>query len=256
MERVDVEILPWISEELCKKLDAAMEMAEEEERARRGEEEGRIRQVVEEQVRIAHENEGRRRVEIEAREQRQAQVFVGKRRPHRDQPEDVSGRPPTSAQADPLPQVYRPADIPLSVLLRNYIYLLAQDMRNVAIFVLAVLAAWMSLAPMLSPPNLPLPGVPESFSTAALSVTSPGSGMVSSMSVDYTAAAAVGVATSAAEDVLEPIATQAMLEQEQETGPIRPALSSSVYMCRNPSTAAHLFGKGETISKATTPGSR
>lgn len=136
MERVDVEILPWINEGLRKQLDTMAEREEADERQRREEEEAHIKQVVEEQVRIAHEE--RKRLDEEER----ARSIQYSPMPLDVQPE-AGQKPPT--QQSHLPQVYRAADIPLSMLLKNYIFLLAQDKRNVAMFALAMLAFWLSL---------------------------------------------------------------------------------------------------------------
>ncbi|KAK6429126.1 hypothetical protein LTR95_014724 [Oleoguttula sp. CCFEE 5521] len=119
MESVDVEIVPRIDGETRRKLEERKreEAAEETERAE--DEETRIRELVEEQVLLAHER-----------------VKAGTAEPDYQQHEARGEL--ASAVAD-LPPIYRPKDIPLSILLRNYIYLLAQDWRNVAIACLALL---------------------------------------------------------------------------------------------------------------------
>jgi hypothetical protein len=147
MERVDVEILPWISDDLRKSLDARAESDEQDERQRLQKEEKRFKAVVEEQVRIAHESEmTRRRVE---------ETNQGRKR---DAQRQIQQEPPAArATFADLPRVYRRADVPLSILLRNYIYLLARDKRNIAIFVLGILTAWLSLGAAGSPPSRFLP---------------------------------------------------------------------------------------------------
>ncbi|KXT13912.1 hypothetical protein AC579_2372 [Pseudocercospora musae] len=140
MERVDVEILPWINEVLRRRLDARREEEDAERTLQEEEEEARIRALVAEQVRIAHEEQKCSAPE----ERRMIQLYPPN--PQRV-PEDFPvlfdfQSPPGS---NDLPQVYRPKDVPLSLLLRNYIFLLAQDKRNIAIFALSALAFWLSL---------------------------------------------------------------------------------------------------------------
>lgn len=153
MESVDVEILPWISPSLGKRLDAMAEREEQDERRQQENDETRIKAVVEEQVRIAHEE--RKRMDDDERAMRTQSEAA----PPRVQPRAVQKI--VSRRSD-LPQVYRAADIPLSMLLRNYFFLLAQDKRNIAMFALAMLAIWMSLrAAVLPPPMLDLVALPS-----------------------------------------------------------------------------------------------
>ncbi|KAF2861410.1 hypothetical protein K470DRAFT_257074 [Piedraia hortae CBS 480.64] len=61
----------------------------------------------------------------------------------RELPEKDAITPPRDiCPDDPLPQIFRPDQIPLRVLLKNYVYLLAQDGRNFAIVMLALLLFW------------------------------------------------------------------------------------------------------------------
>lgn len=161
MERVDVEILPWISESLRKQLDAMAEREEEEEeeeeeRRRRKDDEARLKELVEEQVRIAHEE--RKRIDELERECAVPAQICASAQPH-------AVRRPVTRTSD-LPKVYRTADIPLSILLRNYIFLLAQDKRNVAIFALTILALWMSLRTAVMQPRLDLIPMPATCEQA------------------------------------------------------------------------------------------
>lgn len=141
MERVDVEILPWISEDLRRQLDA----------------------------RVEEEEEGDRTLDVEL-PQRLLEAPVSASDPapmsaapaifdapeEKYEPRDSNGE---------LPQIYRAKDVPLSLLLRNYLYLLAKDRRNIVIFGLAALAMWLSLRAALAPTPVeisPLPPVCES----------------------------------------------------------------------------------------------
>ncbi|KXT05423.1 hypothetical protein AC578_11010 [Pseudocercospora eumusae] len=149
MERVDVEILPWISEDLRRRLDARREEEDAERRLQEEDEEARIRAVVEEQVRIVHEEQKwsapKERRMIQHYPSTAQQVPV-------DLP--VASDPQSQPGSNDLPQVYRPKDIPLSLLLKNYIFLLAQDKRNIALFALSALAFWLGLRAAVVSNNL------------------------------------------------------------------------------------------------------
>ncbi|KAK5128778.1 hypothetical protein LTR85_000111 [Meristemomyces frigidus] len=145
MESVDVEILPWISEDVRKALDARRAAEELFETRGREEEEECIRAVVGEQVRLAHEQMRWKAEELETERRMRDQHDL---RQHAQIPASADAKPlsglddaargKAAAKTD-LPQVYRPSEVPLTLLLRNYVLLLAQDRRNVAIFALAVL---------------------------------------------------------------------------------------------------------------------
>lgn len=147
MERVDVEILPWIEEDLRRQLDAKMEQEDVDKSLDVGLPETWCNPVLDpEQAAFppATTTESRQAVECES---------------------------PDSA----LPQVYRAKDVPLSLLLRNYIFLLAKDRRNIAIFALAILAMWLSLRAALVSPTLEissLPPVCESSGSEGVEVSS------------------------------------------------------------------------------------
>ncbi|EME85381.1 uncharacterized protein MYCFIDRAFT_171310 [Pseudocercospora fijiensis CIRAD86] len=140
MERVDVEILPWINDDLRKRLDARRGEEDAERRLQEEDEEARIRALVEEQVRIAHEEQ--KWVAPEERRMMQHLPPTGQE-VQVDMP--VHSDPQLQPARIDLPQVYRPKDIPLALLLKNYIFLLAQDRRNIAVFALSALAFWLSL---------------------------------------------------------------------------------------------------------------
>ncbi|KAK3063674.1 hypothetical protein LTS18_013651 [Coniosporium uncinatum] len=160
MERVDIEIEPWMPDEARRELD---ELREEEAIAemRRIEEEvaaGRLREE-----RLLHEAEmeaTRRREEAMKERIRVDSAFshrtevpnlphhnVRQRRPV----SQLSARPsrpstPTRSSSD---------KIPLSILLRNYLYLLTQDRRNIVIFLLSCTVLFFALSPRISkPPHL------------------------------------------------------------------------------------------------------
>ena len=157
MERVDVEILPWISDETRQKLDKRTAEEELEEHERLEDEEARIKELVEEQVRVAYEE--RKRVgDAELRalpQQNTMQLQLARPTANSSKVEIFSpGRDiesPTGAPPADLPHIYKPSQIPLPVLLRNYVYLLAQDRRNIVIFLLSILVLFYAARPMPVP---------------------------------------------------------------------------------------------------------
>jgi hypothetical protein len=146
MERVDVEIFPWIDADLRKQLDAAQTEADAAQDLLNEQEESRIRAILEEQARTAGEGRGPTSSDFALDP------------PAADPDRHLSPSPAHASSSDPhnttprrktrlsLPEIYRrPADIPLSILLRNYLFLLAQDRKNVIIFVLGVLVLYLGL---------------------------------------------------------------------------------------------------------------
>jgi hypothetical protein len=159
MERIDVEIMPWIKDDLRIKLDE-METSELEVKVIDHQaDELRINQLVEARLRLLDEDAERVRAaqmsreidQIVINEQRQysqslqetPMACIEASQPSRPAPESRSApqsRPtaenrPASTE---LPNIYRPKDIPLSILLRNYVFLLARKPLNMAIFFLLV----------------------------------------------------------------------------------------------------------------------
>lgn len=157
MERIDVEIRPWMSDELQRRLDERREEEDAEKKTQEEDESERIKEIVEEQVRLAVEQRQRmegveRRMRAEERASRAAEALAGDSPPQHatpvSRPRSRGKEGPASAcAADSLPEVYKPKDVPLSVLLKNYIYLLAQDRRNVAIFFLGMVALFLAYRP-------------------------------------------------------------------------------------------------------------
>lgn len=150
MERVDVEIMPWISDDVRQKLDDRRVHEEVEKSKRTGEQESWIREVVEEQVRILFE--GRIPMQVSP----QDTGYLDTRSPSRyvvDESMRIEPPPPKqrnntsrSIVSEDLPAIYRPSQIPISLLLKNYIFLLAQDRRNLVALVLSVLILFFAIA--------------------------------------------------------------------------------------------------------------
>jgi hypothetical protein len=144
MERVDVEIFPWLDSNLRKQLDAAQAEADAAQDLLDEQEELRIRAILEEQARLACE-ERERAMTSESAFDSPAAEPVDFSAPS---PTDLDTRsaPRRKPRISGFPDIYRrPGDIPLSVLLRNYIFLLAQEPRNVIIFVLAVIVVYLGI---------------------------------------------------------------------------------------------------------------
>jgi hypothetical protein len=148
MERVDVEIMPWIKDELRIKLDEASTQELAVAKVDPEADELRINQLVEERLKLleqdserAREAEMSREIErIVINEQRQFSQAIQQATVEHVEAAKRADHPPTSepSSAD-LPNIYRPKDIPLSILLWNYIFLLARKPKNMVIFFLVVL---------------------------------------------------------------------------------------------------------------------
>lgn len=135
MERVDVEIVPWMDEDMRRELEQ-----------RREEEDRQVPEPAPEEV-----FHNRPKAPPTMDDARMREIYGEDVQPYIDGLHDES---PLPASADneaqpPIPppqrQEQQHADIPLQVLLRNYIYLAAQDRRNIAIFLLSILVLFLSL---------------------------------------------------------------------------------------------------------------
>ena len=132
MERVDVEILPWMEEDMKRELELRKEEEErhllEQAQIQREEairaSDGKSKGLDDERMREIYGEEARAYVDGLGEEKIPAQSTPKRRRSRsRKQQQDV----------------------PLWTLLRNYIYVAAQDRRNVAICVLGVLVLFLSM---------------------------------------------------------------------------------------------------------------
>jgi len=170
MERVDVEILPYIDAEMRSRLDARMEEKELQERVAQEAEDNRAQELMESRLILAQDQQRAFHMSSRPMLLRSARSsYLGAMNMADDlslnfefqtsasprNPEPLDFADPGLFPDTQLPPVYRPADIPLSTLMKNYVYLLAQDRRNVALFILSIVALWMSLraATVTSPPR-------------------------------------------------------------------------------------------------------
>ena len=161
MERVDVEIMPWIKDELRIKLDEAnmqeLVVAKIDPEA----DELRINRLVEERLRLLEQDSERAREAEMSREIER--IVINEQRQYSQAAQEVpveqteaakrvEHTPTNQSNSTELPNIYRPKDIPLSILLWNYVFLLARKPRNMAMFFLVVLVtgllAIVGIAPM------------------------------------------------------------------------------------------------------------
>jgi hypothetical protein len=154
MERVDVEIMPWFKDDLRTKLD---EMNAQEIVVKKVDHEAdelRINKLVEERIKLmeqdgerAREAEMSREIErIVIHEQRQfSQAAQEVPTEQTKAAKPMKHMPANQTTSTELPNIYRPKDIPLSILLWNYVFLLAKKPKNMAMFFLVVLISGLSL---------------------------------------------------------------------------------------------------------------
>jgi len=151
MERVDVEIEPWMPDEARRELDR---LREEETllEARRVEEDAAAGRVVAEQLLREAEMEAfKRREEALGEQIRVDSAFSHRTEVPNLSHQDIRQRRPVSQlsarSSRPSTPTRRFTDkIPLSTLLRNYLYLLAQDRRNLVILLLSCTVLFFALS--------------------------------------------------------------------------------------------------------------
>lgn len=151
MESVDVEILPWISEHMRRELDERMEQERaSQEVAHKEDEAARIARIVEEQVYHALQ-------EHRLREAETAEWRSDNHPPYEDDPIATPWRFPDAQKSGPIPHaettpvhvrddatlVDERPQIPISILLKNYAFLLVQDWRVITTIVSSLLMALM-----------------------------------------------------------------------------------------------------------------
>ena len=196
MERVDVEIAPFISDDVRRKLD---ERSAQEEAAKQDwmdDEESRIRRIVEEHVELVLEQR------LATLVTPQQQHSPAPSEPYQPViPESMRLEPPApSPQNDltqsfnpqDLPAIYRPSQIPISILLKNYVYLLAQDRRNLVVLGLSIAMVFLATAfgsrtdqTTLTPSNTsPVKDIPMAATASSSTIMPPNPSRLSSEEVD------------------------------------------------------------------------
>ncbi|KAF2485645.1 hypothetical protein BDY17DRAFT_322474 [Neohortaea acidophila] len=121
MESVDVEILPWIGEGERKKLEELRAVEDAERRLQRDVEDDRLRLIADERISLALDELARRHREV-------GTDPVPETKPEKE--DSLVGRG--------VPHTPQTSQIPLALLLKNYLILLLQDWRNVAIFLVGI----------------------------------------------------------------------------------------------------------------------
>lgn len=159
MERVDVEITPWMTDDMKRDLEL-----------RREEEENRIPEAFHHSVPngILHEVSKPPNMD----DARMREIYGDNAQPYIDGLIDNEPPPAPNPNIPPSPQSHRTElqhqqqqpqtrEIPLPLLLRNYLYLASKDPRNITIFLLSLLVLFLSLRTSTSPKNPPLPSTPQ-----------------------------------------------------------------------------------------------
>ena len=161
MERVDVEVCPFVTEEMKRDLEIAKEQEEAEEAIRRAEQELHELPIPSEET-TKIEDQPRRTNGIDEARMREiygdhAQEYIdglhsppSPAPPQQSMPSTAYSRSSTKTRRRaPAPT---PAhQLPLSTLLRNYIVLLSRDPRNLAIALLSLLVLLLAMASRSSP---------------------------------------------------------------------------------------------------------
>ncbi|CAD0106382.1 unnamed protein product [Aureobasidium uvarum] len=147
MERVDCEVRPCISEHICRRLDE-MQLAEDIAN-QRGSHDPATRSKHE--LQSAGRPKQQLQSQIMAPDQGQAAVVTDQQHnPNSQSKPSTVSRHATGPYND-LPPIYQAKDVPLSLLLRNYLYLVLRDRRNLAIFFLALTLLASTIYGMLAP---------------------------------------------------------------------------------------------------------
>lgn len=134
MERVDCEVRPCIPEHISRRLDEmqlAEDYAHEQESHIAATQPADKRQTIETPRRHAQSDST---VPI----QEPAILTMNKHGSAETRSESPSASRPASAFQVDLPPIYQPKDVPLGLLLRNYLYLMLRDRRNIAILFLGL----------------------------------------------------------------------------------------------------------------------
>jgi len=179
MERVDVEILPWMDEKMRRELEMRQD---EEDRLQQGNARGSRGERAEGgDDDVPRENAGDGRGEGGLDEQRRREIYGNDAQAYVD---GLYDEPPAKkARAVSRSRAHRGPDVPLLTLVQNYLMLLARDRRNIATFLLALLVVFFANRP---PPtdavartlgkvaHTPiLPSVTDRLSSAVTSSTTP-----------------------------------------------------------------------------------
>jgi hypothetical protein len=157
MERVDVEVRPCIPEHICRILDE-MQLAEDttNERARHCPPAQSMPKL-----QLAETPKPQIQSHPMASTKDITTAIIETQHTSNTQPKSTKSRP-VSIHGNDLPPIYQPKDVPLRLLLRNYLYLVLRDRRNVAIFFLALALLASTSYAMLTPQEPAIRALPMS----------------------------------------------------------------------------------------------
>lgn len=156
MERIDVEMIPWIDEDMKRQLELQKQ-----------EEEARMREIYgdDPQPYIDGAEDG-----VPKSNETHVTPSSDLHYEHQSLSESPSNGRRTRPESPPNSKYHRQAHaeaIPLEILLRDYIYLAAQDRRNIAIFFLSLLVLFLALSKPAASPIQITPPPPYYFPTTA-----------------------------------------------------------------------------------------
>ena len=169
MERVDVEVCPWLGEDLKGELEIAREAEEQDEALRLASEEEvtpNIRPEEDTQMEDGPTSGG-------LDDARMKEIYGEDARAYTDELHASHSPSPSPKRSPPSPFIQQPPsdELPLSTLLLNYLAILSRDPRNVAIALLSLLVLFLAVVSRFSSKTasmMPLPSdyVPQRLPTA------------------------------------------------------------------------------------------
>ena len=174
MERVDVEVCPFVSEELKRELELAKEQEEAEEAVRRAEQDLQDGSTGEEEMKPSDGGRGQAIDEARMRE-----IYGDDAQDYIDglQSSPSPARSPAYDSDTHQPRPRPQHELPLSTLLRNYIVLLSRDPRNLAIALLSLLVMLLAMVARSAGPApavyAPMTAASQAYSSVSSLMPSP-----------------------------------------------------------------------------------
>lgn len=262
MERVDVEIEPWLSDDVKRALDGRREQEEQEEQAR-ADEANRLRLEIGEIERARMEAEAaktradEKALEMELEVKRLSAALLSA-----SQPTVAASTLPEKSVGEKEPEqerVVKPAaprastkahprigdEIPLSRVLFNYLYLQVQDRRNIALAVLSILVVFLamgSLSDKVIPNQTALESVTLTAEHAQMATPIPSSSIVDALPDVGTAVSKASLASTPPLSVQTAHSVESPLE-----------VTSSKHPAASASASASPIAEPATIALASAP---
>ena len=202
MERVDVEILPWMEDDMRRELDLRRE---EEERIRteqvQAEREEGVAGLDDERLREIYGGDAQAFVDGFGDVNEMARSRTPQRTPIRKREKER-----TSGRGEDV--------VPLSDLVRDYVYHAAQDRRNIAIFLLSLVVLFLSLRSS-APPQVPNAALQTSNHSSAMTAPLALLSEQATNPVSNGPASTAGAVTAKSVPSFEPQQEEAVQHQEQ-----------------------------------------